>query len=726
MNDRRNRLDQMMGAVSPQPQASSAPKVVAGSRERRRVLLFAPSPAKSTPYLKLLEEEGFDVVLAQDPPAAESLLRSTSPGLIVALAPAVGADVLDRWREVAPQIEVRVVPSLAQILEERLASPKDMLEFTIRVLSFVSGMTEKQLGIPTSRDGQVLHVAEKAAKALEFDARRLITVRLAAVLGGLAKALHADAAEPHGAEGPAKTVAAGHDTILADFAQAMGCPFPVGSKPPAGPRESRSPTPEELVEAATRLILLREQQDPDPTLALRRLALANDSGDSQLHPAAVEAVLAAAGNPSVKEGASILLVDGDNGSRNLLALRLSNEGYAIRTSGDGRSALEEIRREPPGLVLAEAVLPGLDGFALLDAIKREGKSNIPFVFLSSRADPLSINKGLLLGAVDFIAKPVNFEVLLTKLEKMLAQAVDLSGVSARLSLSDVTMSGNADYPPVQYDELRAGTTILGRFNIEADLGEGGMGKVFKARDERLEEQVVIKVMKPGFSDDVLRRFKREIRLARKITHPGVVRIFDFWEAGPLKFVTMEFLEGTDLRAEIKRRGAFPVPVALRVGTEIFEALAAAHEVGVVHRDMKPHNVVMLPSGKIKVLDFGIAQGLEQNTPDSATVAGGAILGTPEYMSPEQLLAERLDPRTDLYSVGVMLYELLTGELPFPSEDRIAGARMRLVSDPAPPTSKKPDIPDKVEALVLRLLQRKRDERYTSATEVLADLNRLRS
>jgi CheY-like chemotaxis protein len=450
-----------------------------------------------------------------------------------------------------------------------------------------------------------------------------------------------------------------------------------------------------------------------------------ESGKAELHPAAVEAVLAASGREGGKDRASILLVDGDTGSRNLLALRLGNEGYSTRTAADGRTALEEIRREAPGLVLSEAVLPGLDGFALLDTLKREGKGKIPFMFLSSRADPLSTNKGLLLGAVDFIAKPVNFEVLLTKLEKVLAQAVDLSGVSARISLSDVTQVGNTEYPPVSYEELQAGTAILGRFQIESDLGEGGMGKVFKARDERLEEQVVIKVMKPGFSDDILRRFKREIRLARKITHPGVVRIFDFWEAGPLKFVTMEYLEGTDLRAEIKRRGAFPVPVALRVATEIFEALSAAHDVGVVHRDMKPHNVVMLPSGKVKVLDFGIAQGLEPNTPDSATVTGGAILGTPEYMSPEQLMAEKLDPRTDIYSTGVMLYELLTGQLPFPSEDRIAGARMRLVSDPEPPSSKNPNIPENLESLVLRLLQRKRDDRYASAADVVADLNQMR-
>jgi DNA-binding response OmpR family regulator len=705
MNERRDRLNQMMSPPPPDPMAPTVkaePQAPSGPKKRKKALLFAPPPAESGAYLKLLEAEGFDVLLAQDPAAAEALLRSASPQLILAVAPAVGSEVLDRWREVAPQAEIRVIPGLATLLEDQLASPKEVLEFTIRVLSVVSGMVSAPLGIPTARAGQVLYVSERAAKAMGFDARQLVTVRLSAVLGGLAEALHSDqSSTDEGATTSDTQTPPENGNLLADFAQAMGCPFAVGGEPPAGPPGSRAPTPDELVEAAAQLVILREQSDPDPALALRRLAMEGESGKAELHPAAVEAVLAASGREGGKDRASILLVGGDAGSRNLLALRLGNEGYSTRTAADGRSALEEIRREAPGLVLSEAVLPGLDGFALLDTLKREGKGKIPFMFLSSRADPLSTNKGLLLGAVDFIAKPVNFEVLLTKLEKVLAQAVDLSGVSARISLSDVTQVGNTEYPPVSYEELQAGTAILGRFQIESDLGEGGMGKVFKARDERLEEQVVIKVMKPGFSDDILRRFKREIRLARKITHPGVVRIFDFWEAGPLKFVTMEYLAGTDLRAEIKRRGAFPVPVALRVATEIFEALSAAHDVGVVHRDMKPHNVVMLPSVKVKVLDFGIAQGLEPNTPDSATVTGGAILGTAE------------------------LYELLTGQLPFPSEDRIAGARMRLVSDPEPPSSKNPNIPENLESLVLRLLQRKRDDRHASAADVVAELNQMR-
>ena len=727
MKDRRDRLGQMTGgsAANAAPAARAPNAARPEAALRKRALLFAPPPVPSGAYVSLLESEGFDVLVAQDPQAAETLLRSAPPKLILAVAPTLGPEVVQSWGELAPQAEVRLIPSLVKLLEERLVPAKQLLEFTIKVLSIVSGIASTTRGIPGNRTSRILNLAEKAAESLGFSERDLISTRLSAVLGGAAEALHLDGSSP-GEEGPTVTLAfSNRRNLLADFAEAVGCPFPVGIAPPSDPPSSRSPVPAEVVDAALRLALLHEENDPNPPLALRCLGMEDDSAAQQLHPAAVEAVLAASSERAGQGRAEILLVDSDANARNLLALRLGNEGYSARTANDGRRALEEIRRQPPGLVLSEAVLAGLDGYALLDALKREGKGNIPFMFLSERADPLSVNKGLLLGATDFLTKPVNFEVLLTKLQKALSQEVDLSEVSARLSLSDVTKTGAVDFPLVSYDELKPGATVMARFRVDAALGEGGMGKVFKAWDEKLEEQVVLKVMKPGFSDDVLRRFKREIRLARKITHPGVVRIFDFWEAGQLKFVTMEYLEGSDLRVERKKRGIFPVPVALRVASEIFEALSAAHEVGVVHRDMKPHNVAMLPTGKIKVLDFGIAQGLESHGPEGMTTTT-SIIGTPEYMSPEQILGEKLDVRTDIYSTGILVYELLAGELPFRGPDRVTSARMRLTAEPLPPSALNPHIRPEVDTLCLRMLKRDREERYSSTQSVLADLTRLRN
>ena len=450
---------------------------------------------------------------------------------------------------------------------------------------------------------------------------------------------------------------------------------------------------------------------------MRKLAVTGD-----IHPIAAEAVLNAAGRTPANRG-RVLVVDGDPGARNLLALRLGNEGYGTDVAADGRAALESIRREPPALIISETVLSGMDGFSLLDTLRREGRQ-IPFVFLSARNDALSMNKGLLLGAADFLPKPINTEVLLTKLQKLMGQSVAAADASARLTLSDVAHGTSEPQQMLSYDELGAGITLLNRFRLVKELGEGGMGKVFKARDERLEEDVVIKVMKESLTGDpkTLEHFKREIRLARKISHPAVVRIFDFFEVGRLKFVTMECLQGTDLSYEIHKRGSFAPATALRIIAEFFEGLAAAHDLNVVHRDIKPHNVFLLDDGRVKILDFGIAQGLDPERPDHTVTQ--TIIGTPDYMSPEQLLGQKLDSRTDIYSAGVMFYEMLTGAIPFDGNDATTRITARLNRDPDPPSRRAPRVSHEVDSFVLRLLARNRDERWKDARSAASKLREL--
>ncbi len=510
--------------------------------------------------------------------------------------------------------------------------------------------------------------------------------------------------------------------VLSQFGAGIGSPFELGAATPEGDPKDRPPTAHELTEAAADYVTLVEQSAPRPAFELRKRV-----GSVGLHPGAVEALVAAAGGEqAAATRGRVLVVDGDPVARHLLALRLGNEGYDVETVADGRAALEAVRAKPPSAVLSETVLAGLDGYGLLDAMKREGHGGIPFVFVSSRADPLSTNKGLLLGAADFLAKPINTEVLLTKLQKLMGEALRRADVSARITLSDVEGASVESYPTMSYDELVPGVSVMARFRLLADLGEGGMGKVFKAHDERLEEDVVIKVMKDSLTGDpkVLEHFKREIRLARKISHPAVVRIYDFWEAGPLNFVTMEFLEGVDLRHEVKRRGALPMAVAIRLATELFEGLAAAHDIGVVHRDIKPHNVLLLAGGHVKILDFGIAQGLDPTSPDAKTLTTTPV-GTPEYMSPEQLLGEKLTAKTDLYSGGVVFFELLTGRLPFVGEDRMQTAMLRLQADAPPPSSVNPGLAPAVDRVVLRLLARDRSQRPASAEAALVELRQLR-
>ncbi|HEV8657995.1 MAG TPA: protein kinase [Thermoanaerobaculia bacterium] len=712
MADRKDRLSGMTSTPSEaqnKPTEKLDPKTISRPA-RRQVLLYAPPPAIAGPYLSILESEGLDVLVANSPESANVLLENGAPELIFAVVPLLGEQLREEFRKRAPRAEIRAFRGLAPLLEEAIIPPREAFDFAVRAILSTAGVLSSARGTPRERSARILQWSEKAAAALGFVAADTAAVRIAAALFDVPAAL----------SGSDKRDRDVHRSLLSEFVSGIGAPFSID----AASSPDRPPTPFDIVEAAAEYALLLEDKARSPIVSLRRMA-----GAGEIHPAAAEAIIAAAGGgvAAASRRGRVLVVDGDAASRNVLALRLANEGYETDTAADGRAALESIRRNPPSLIISETVLPGLDGFGLLDALKREGHARVPFIFISSRADALSMNKGLLLGAADFLAKPVNVEVLLTKLQKVLGESIQMTDVASRLTLSDVSVVGTESYPSVTYDQLAPGVSILGRFRLLADLGEGGMGKVFKARDDRLEEDVVVKVMKDSLTGDrkMLEHFKREIRLARKISHPNVVRIFDFWEAGPLKFVTMEFLQGTDLAREIRSRGAFPVPVAVRLATEFFDGLAAAHDLGVVHRDIKPDNVFVLGGGRLKILDFGIAQGLDPVSPDVGTQTQ-SIIGTPAYMSPEQLLGQKLDPRTDIYSAGIMLYQLLTGELPFISNDRAEAVTMRLHREADRPSQKNPKVPPELDQFVMKLLARSRDQRMADAHAAADELRAMRS
>jgi DNA-binding response OmpR family regulator len=687
------------------PTVKLDPTVVAPRKARKQVLLYAPPPVVPGPYMTILESDGVDVLLANSPESAAVLLENATPAFIFAVVPALGEELREMFRKRAPHAELRVFASLASLLEESIVSPREAFDFAVRAIVSTAGVLSAARGTPRERSARILQQSEKAAIALGFTSAEIAAVRLAAALFDVPGALAGESKDD-------RTI---HRSLLTEFISGIGAPFSIEA--PDVPAAERSPAPIEVVEAAAELAVLNETKARTPIVTLRRMAAAGE-----LHPAAVEAVIGTSIEGVTRRG-RVLIVDGDAGARNVLALRLANEGYETDTAPDGRAALETVRGSAPSLIISETVLPGLDGYALLDTLRREGHARIPFVFVSSRSDALSMNKGLLLGAADFLAKPVNIEVLLTKMQKLLGQELAAADVSSRIALSDV--SATEAYDTVSYDQLQPGMAILNRFRLIAQLGEGGMGKVFKARDERLEEDVVVKVMKETLTGDrkTLEHFKREIRLARKISHPNVVRIFDFWEAGPLKFVTMEYLEGTDLAKEIQKRGAFPPQIAVRLATEFFEGLAAAHDLGVVHRDIKPENVFLPNGGRPKILDFGIAQGLDPASPDHGTVTQ-SIIGTPVYMSPEQLLGQKLDARTDLYSAGVMLYQLLTAELPFHTTDRAETVTMRLHRDPDPPSRRNPQIPPQLDAFVLKLMARSRDQRWPDARTAAEALRKM--
>ena len=712
MADRRDRLQGMTGVRSRRDAATERLDETAG-KTRRQALLYAPPPTVPGPYVSILEAEGLDVLIANGPEAAAVLLANASPALIIAVLPVLGEDLRELFRKHAPKAEVRVMPGLVATIDELVVRPADAFRFAVRAIVATAGVLSKSRGTPHEETTQILQLSETAANALHFTTTDVAATCILAALYEVPQVLTDTFSEVAAEQRVARRA------VLEEFVAGLGSPFPLLVTPsdPASP--VRPPTPLEIVESAVAYTWLMATVMEQAPTELRKLSMTGE-----LQAVAVEAVIAAAGGDRmITKRQRILIVDGDAGARNLLALRLSNEGYSTDAAADGASALEMVHTNSPSLILSETVLAGMDGFALLDALRREGR-NVPFVFLSARSDALSINKGLLLGAADFLAKPINTEVLLTKVQKILGQAVDAGDMSSRLALSDVERGGGESYPTLTYSQLAPGVSILGRFRIEADLGEGGMGHVFRARDERLGDDVVIKVMKGTLAEDrkSVEHFKREIRLARRISHPAVVRIFDFFEVGALRFVTMEYLEGTDLANEIDRRGAFPILVAIRLSIEFFEGLAAAHDIGVVHRDIKPNNVFLLSGGHVKILDFGIAQGLDPQKPDATMTP--SLLGTPDYMSPEQLLGERVDRRTDLYSAGVMLYELVTATMPYNDSDRTVRASARIQHDAPPPSSRNAKVTPELDAIILKLLARDRNERYGDARDVAADLRML--
>jgi serine/threonine-protein kinase len=270
-------------------------------------------------------------------------------------------------------------------------------------------------------------------------------------------------------------------------------------------------------------------------------------------------------------------------------------------------------------------------------------------------------------------------------------------------------------------EIAPGAVVGGRYEIGESLGAGGGGVVFRAFDRELGETVALKTLHgDAVTDDpeALERLKSELRLARRLTHRNIVRTYDLGVAGGRYWITMELVSGTSLRALLDRERALPLAAALSIGKQLFRALQVAHEAGILHRDIKPQNLMVQPDGTLKVMDFGIARAI---TRSSGLTQAGVVVGTPEYMAPEQLLGEAVDARSDLFSAGVVLYECVTGRRPIEA-DSPAVLISRLLRDAAPSASSvAPAVPAGLSALLDRLLARTPALRPASGGEVFAEL-----
>src|ERR1700733_12208856 len=276
-----------------------------------------------------------------------------------------------------------------------------------------------------------------------------------------------------------------------------------------------------------------------------------------------------------------------------------------------------------------------------------------------------------------------------------------------------------DYSEAGQQVLTSGHLLAQRYEVLSLLGEGGMGAVYKARDVELSRMVALKVIRPDLARNraILDRFKQELILATQVTDRNVVRIYDLGEAEGMKFITMEFVEGEDLAHILHQRTKLPPHEAVVVIEQVCRALAAAHRVGVIHRDLKPQNIMCEKSGRILVMDFGLAKTLE----GERMTQTGAMVGTMEYMSPEQALAGNLDQRSDIFSLGLIFYELLTGATPFRADSALASLIKRTQERVVPVSEYDKSIPSELSQIVGRCLERDVAQRYQSAAELLADL-----
>jgi len=269
------------------------------------------------------------------------------------------------------------------------------------------------------------------------------------------------------------------------------------------------------------------------------------------------------------------------------------------------------------------------------------------------------------------------------------------------------------------DDLTRGAIFAGRYEIIEELGAGGMGRVYRAFDKQLDEEIAIKFLRPEIAADkrTVERFRNEIKVARKITHPNVCRMHDLGEEKKTLFITMEYVKGEDLKSLVRRTGQLTAGKTALIGRQVAEGLTQAHKLGIVHRDLKPGNIMIDSEGNAKIMDFGIARSLTR----VGTTAEGAIIGTPEYMSPEQVDGIPADQRADVYALGVILFEMVTGRVPFEGETAFAIANKHKSEPPPDPRALNANIPPDLSHLILRCLEKDREKRFQTTEEFLGKL-----
>ncbi|MEM6795729.1 MAG: protein kinase [Acidobacteriota bacterium] len=416
------------------------------------------------------------------------------------------------------------------------------------------------------------------------------------------------------------------------------------------------------------------------------------------------------GDPADSSPATLLVVDDNEENRDMLSRRLERRGYRVLRAEDGEAALATVASESVDLILLDVMMPGIDGLEVLQRVRQEHSSaELPVIMATARDQSEDVVKALDLGANDYVTKPIDFAVVQARVQKELR-----TKVARRDSDSG---SGEAR----RSGDLGAGSLLAGRYRLDEVVGKGNFGVVYKGHHLELDMPVAIKLLHAQVAGaEALQRFRSEGRSSVRIRHPNAVTVYDFGVTDEgVAFLIMELLEGESLTASFKRAGKLD-PVRVNVILQpVCEVLQDAHDQGIVHRDVKPENVYLQNTSQgevVKVLDFGIAKLVGEHVARENLTAEGFVLGTPAYMAPERLRNHVYDGQSDVYSLGIMLFQLLAGRLPFlpDKSDPMALLMMHLKKTPPKLRSFSPELPEEFEDLIQSCLAKQPEGRPTLA------------
>lgn len=446
----------------------------------------------------------------------------------------------------------------------------------------------------------------------------------------------------------------------------------------------------------------------------------------------------------------IYLVDDNPNNLTLLYGILRNAGYQVRLANNGRRALETVSSYPPELIMLDINMPGMNGYEVCEKLKANPATrDIPVIFISALDDVFDKVRAFRAGGIDYVPKPFHAEEVLARVETQLnlfrlrrdleskrmeleLKQRDLESANRELERQNVELSHkNEELVRAQLrtnlifsalSDVLPGTVLDDKYRLDEKVGAGGFGAVYKATHLGLNRQVAVKILKPSPGNgapEALERFRQEAISATRLSHPNAVRVMDFGvSSAGIAYLVMELLEGRTLKEVLQERTSLPLDRCAAILVPVCRALDEAHAANIVHRDIKPDNIFLHDGDQgevIKVVDFGIAKLVDSaEVPEmQGMTETGVILGTPDYMSPERLSGGRYDGRSDVYSVGVLLYQMLSGKLPFKLE-RDAGPyaiALKLMTE-EPPTLREivEDVPPAIDDLVARALSKNPDKR----------------